>query len=85
MIAPFLALRVGDEYPVRSPQRSSRATRPFSPAAQQLRSGVQATVSYEPVSIVRQVRPASVVRSVPVGPTASAAVRLCGSQAAPER
>src|SRR5690606_27138692 len=42
---------------------SSRATLPFSPSAQQPRSGVQSTVSYEPVSTVRQVRPPSVVRS----------------------
>lgn len=46
---------------------------------------MQSTVSYEPVSTVRQVRPPSVVRSVPVGPTASAAFPLCGSQATPER
>lgn len=46
---------------------------------------MQSTVSYEPVSTVRQVRPPSVVRSVPVGPTASAAFLLCGSQVTPER
>ncbi|MFK4693764.1 hypothetical protein RKD22_006699 [Streptomyces pristinaespiralis] len=46
---------------------------------------MQSTVSNEPVSTVRQVRPPSVVRSVPVGPTARAADLLCGSQATPER
>ncbi|KIF00824.1 hypothetical protein PL81_39005, partial [Streptomyces sp. RSD-27] len=62
-----------------------RAARPFSPAAQHPPSPAQATVSNEPSSSARQLRPASSVTSVPVGPTARAAVRPYGYQAAPER
>lgn len=42
-------------------------------------------VSNEPGVSGRQLLPPSVVTSVPVGPTARAASRRCGSQAAPER
>ncbi|WP_162689137.1 hypothetical protein [Streptomyces sp. ICC1] len=53
--------------------------------AQQPPSAVQATVSNDPGSSARQVRPPSRVTSVPVGPTARAVPAPYGNQAAPER
>ncbi len=43
-----VARQVRGPQPPDTPGNPSRATRPFSPAAQQPRSGVQSTVSYEP-------------------------------------
>jgi hypothetical protein len=70
--------------PVYDEEMPSRAIRPCSPDAQQPPSGAQLTVSYEPVSKVRHVRPPSVDRSLPVGPTATAEEGPYGSQLTPE-
>lgn len=67
------------------PYRISRAMRPLAPEAQQEPSGAHCTASNVPVSNGRQLRPPSVLTSLPVGPTASAVRQVCGTQAAPER